>query len=122
MRTPGVLARTFLSPARIPWAWFTIGGVVMVFEWATFKSEWLGWLFVIDAALLLMYCRPRATGQGLITVTGVVWLLLLALVCGLPTFRQEEDFLKGFGLAILVFIAVAGVTFRSSVEVLKHRK
>lgn len=122
MRTPGALARAFLSPARIPWAWLTIAGVVIVFEWAAFKSEWLGWLFVINAALLLMYCRPRATGQGLFTVTGAVWLLLLALMCGLPTFRHENGFLKGFGLAIMVYIAVTGATFRSSVEALERQR
>ena len=101
-RPHGFLA-SLLAPVRIPWGMCTCIGVVAVLEYGIWRGNWYGWMPMLVAVELLLFCPPRIQ-QGLRTVSLVLILLLLGLVMSLPFLQPYVRAFKMFCLVMCVMV------------------
>lgn len=101
-RPTGFIA-SLLSPVRIPWGVLTSAGVAAALEYGIWRGNWYGWMPMVVAALVLVFCPPRAR-NGLCTVMLVPILLIMGLVMSLPPLQPYVKAFKVFCLIMCVMV------------------
>jgi len=109
---PAGCVASLLSPVRIPWGLLTCVGVAAVLEYGIWRGNWYGWMPMVVAALLLVFCPPRVR-NGLRTIALVPILLVMGLLMSLPPLQPYVKAFKVFCLVMCALvIPIMGVHIR----------